>query len=102
MTKKDRFDKFWIGLVLGLLGAMVGFSLFGLMGAAVNDVSFTYFVNAVFIDRTFLQFQDKVITFSILADVVLFYFFMRAEWYNLCKGLLAVVILAVPVAVYLY
>jgi hypothetical protein len=39
---------------------------------------------------------------SILLDVLLFFIFMRLNWLNMCKGILAVVILAVPVAIYFY
>lgn len=99
---QHRFDKVWIGIVLGLVGAFIGFFLFGWYGAASQDVSWAHFIHTVFIDRTMLQFQDKVVTVSILLDVVLFFIFMRMEWYKLSKGLLAVVICAVPVAVYLY
>lgn len=99
---KSSWDRIWVGIVLGLIGALVGFVSFGLLGAQMNEVSWMEFVEGVFFHGSLLKFQDKVITISILVDVVLFYFFMRREWYNLCKGLLAVVILAVPVAAYFY
>jgi hypothetical protein len=99
---KKTFDKTWVGVVLGIIGATIGFVLFGFYGASTQDVSWSHFIHTVFIDRTMLQFQDKVVTISILLDVLLFFIFMRLEWNNLCKGLLGVVIAAVPVAVYLY
>lgn len=99
---KQRWDKAWVGVLVGIIGAAIGFVLFGYYGAATQEVSWTHFIHTVFVDRSMLQFQDKVVTISILLDVVLFFIFMRLEWYNLCKGLLGVVIAAVPVAVYLY
>jgi hypothetical protein len=98
---KQRFDKFWVGVILGLIGAAVGFVLFGLVWSLGTDHSFTFYIRDVFEGVTSL-FQDKIVTISILIDVVLFYLFLRIHWYNLAKGLLAVVILSVPVALYLY
>jgi hypothetical protein len=102
MNYKERFDKVWVGTIVGILGALLGFVLFGYFGAEWNNVSFYKFIHDVFLDTTFLQFQDKVVTISILLDVVIFFLFMRAEWYNLSRGILAIVILAVPIALYFY
>lgn len=98
---KARFDHFWIGFVLGLIGAALGFLMFGIVWAMGTEHSFTFYIRDVFFGITSM-FQDKIVTISILVDVVLFYIFIRLGWYNLCKGLLAVVILSVPVALYLY
>lgn len=98
---KSRFDTFWAGVVLGLAGATAGFVLFGLVWSIGTRHDFTFYIHDVFHGITSM-FQDKVVTISILLDVVLFYLFLRAEWYNLCKGLLAVIILSVPVALWLY
>ena len=100
-VSKSKFDKIWVGFVLGIIGAAIGFLLFGIIWSIGTDHSFTYYIEDVFTGIT-SYFQDKVVTISILIDVVLFYFFLRIHWYNLCKGLLAVVILSVPVALYLY
>jgi ABC-type lipoprotein release transport system permease subunit len=97
---QQKFDKFWIGLIVGVLGALIGFSAFGFFWAIANDTTFKYFYKDVFIGTTF--FTDKIVTISVLMDVLLFFLFMRYNWYNMCKGILAVVILAVPVAVYYY
>jgi len=98
---QDRFDKFWVGFVLGLIGACLGFVIFGFVWSLGTDHSFTFYIEDVLSGITSL-FQDKVVTISILIDVVLFYLFLRIHWYNVSKGLLAVVILSVPVALYLY
>jgi hypothetical protein len=98
---KERFDKVWVGAVLGILGAVTGFMLFGLVWSVGTEHSFTYYIKDVFTGITSM-FQDKIVTISILIDVVLFYLFLRKNWYNLCKGLLAMVILSGPVALYLY
>jgi hypothetical protein len=97
---KDKLDKFWVGAILGVVGAILGFMIYGFIWAQANDVTFMYFYKDVFIGTSF--FTDKIVTISVLLDVVLFFVFMRFNWYNLCKGILAVVILAVPVAIYYY
>lgn len=48
------------------------------------------------------MYQDKVVTVSILVDVVLFYYFIRKEWFQISRGILYVVICSVPVALYFY
>lgn len=98
---KSRFDKIWVGFILGLAGAALGFLLFGLIWSIGTERSFLFYIQDV-LEGITSMFQDKVVTISILIDVVLFYIFLRLEWYNLCKGLLAVVILSVPLALYLY
>jgi hypothetical protein len=100
MTFKDRFDKLWIGILVGIVGAALGFLGFGFAWSAMNDTDFNYFYHDVFLNTGF--YQDKIITVSILLDVLLFYLFMRINWLNICKGLLGVVIVSVPVVIYFY
>ena len=97
---KEKLDKFYIGFILGLLGAVIGFCTFGYFWCLSENVDFAYFFNDVFIGTSY--FQDKIVTVSILFDVILFYLFMRVNWLNLSKGILGVVVLSVPVAVWLY
>lgn len=87
-------------MLTGLLGASLGFLSFGMGWALMNNTDFSYFFNDVFMNTGF--YQDKIITISILFDVILFYVFMRINWMNFCKGLLAVVIVSVPVVIYFY
>ncbi len=100
ITIKEKLDKFWIGAVLGILGALIGFLVFGAIWSISNDVTFNYFYKDVFLGTRY--YTDKIITISILLDVVLFFLFMQLHWYNLCKGLLAVVISTVPLVIYFY
>ncbi|MFN6380644.1 MAG: hypothetical protein ACK4WD_15300 [Flavobacteriales bacterium] len=100
LLSKYKLDKFWIGIIVGIVGAIVGFLIFGFFWAMANEVTFSYFFNDVFLGTRF--FTDKIVTVSILLDVLLFFIFMRLNWLNMCKGILGVVILAVPVAIYFY
>jgi hypothetical protein len=99
-VKKGKLDTFAFGLAAGILGAAAGFVVFGFLIAQLNGQTFGRFF------QTLVQgsdiFHDKLVTVSILFDVILFFVMIRQEYYNFCKGLLAVVIVSVPVAIYLY
>lgn len=99
-VRKGRFDTFAYGVAAGIIGAGVGFVVFGFLIAQLNGQTFGRFI------ETLVQgsdiFHDKLVTVSILFDVILFFVMIRQEYYNFCKGILAVVIVSVPVAIYLY
>ena len=99
-VRKGKLDTFAYGLAAGILGAGLGFLVFGFIIAQLNGQTFGRFI------ETLVQgsdiFHDKLVTVSILFDVILFFVMIRQEYYNFCKGLLAVVIVSVPVAIYLY
>jgi hypothetical protein len=78
---------------------MIGFLLFGIYWSFSNNTDLAYFTKTVFLDTAF--YQDKIITVSVLFDVLLFFVFMQMHYYNLCKGILGVVIVTVPVVVVL-
>jgi hypothetical protein len=98
---KHRLDTVLNGAILGIIGAGLGFLLFGLvftLGTSTNMA--TFFHDLVY--GVTAMYQDKVVTVSILTDVVLFYYFLKKEWYNMSRGILFVVICSVPVAIYFY
>lgn len=97
---KSRFDTFTYGLIAGILVALIGFLLFGLVWSLSTGSSLKYFITDIFLSTG--MFQDKVVTMSLLLDVLLFFVFMRKDWLNFCKGILAVVIIGVPITIYLY
>lgn len=100
--KKENLDKMWIGILLGIAGAFAGFFIYALVWSLVNDTTVSGFINDVFFATGPIQVKDKILSVSIIADILLFYLFLRLNWYNICKGLLAVVICTVPVVIYLY
>lgn len=97
---KAKLDRFVLGLISGILGAIVGFFIFGTGWIIANERSMEYFIQEVFIQSEL--FKSRIISVSILFDVLLFFVAIRKEWYNFAKGVLAVVILAVPLALYFY
>ena len=97
---KARFDKFIFGFLLGLIGVVTGFFGFGMFWNMANGTDMNYFINEVFLGTDF--YQSKIITVSILLDVLLFYIFMRFDWQNLCKGIMGVIVLAVIAVIYFW
>jgi hypothetical protein len=99
---KQKLDKVWVGLVTGVLGAIGGFFLFGFFFALGSDTSLHYFIYNIFLGGGPISYQDKIVSVSMVMDIVLFFIFMKLGWDRMCKGILAVVVCAVPVVVYLY
>jgi hypothetical protein len=98
---KHKLDRVEIGLLTGILGAALGFIAFWLVFTLGTQTSLFTFIDDLLHGIT-RYYQDKIVTISILADVVLFFYFIKKEWYNLSRGILMVVILSVPVALYFY
>jgi hypothetical protein len=99
---KQKLDKVWVGILTGLIGAVAGFFLFGFFFALGSGTSMQYFINNIFLGGGPISYQDKVVSVSMVMDIVLFFVFMQMHWDKMSKGILAVVISAVPVVVYLY
>jgi hypothetical protein len=97
---KERFNKVWVGVVLGLLGAILGFVIFGLIFALKEDMTFYEFYRDVFLGVA--NFQSRIISFSVLLDIVMFYIFIRKDYQQMCKGIMAVLVLAVIAVAILY
>ncbi|MFN0030878.1 MAG: hypothetical protein ACKVOR_01820 [Flavobacteriales bacterium] len=97
---KQTLDKVPIGIIAGLLGAILGFVLFGLLFCAYEDVTFADYIHKAFLGISDLQ--SRIVSLSILLNVVLFFFLIKKEWYNMAKGLMVVMVVCVPVVVWLY
>ncbi len=100
-VRKHPWDTVLYGIILGLIGAGVGFLLFGWVFTLGTSTNMETFFHDLLYGVT-AMYRDKVVTVSILTDVVLFYYFLKKEWYYLSRGILYVVICSVPLAIYLY
>jgi hypothetical protein len=98
---KHKLDSVPVGIAVGVLGAALGFILFGLVFTFGTSTNLTTFFHDLVYGIT-AMYQDKIVTISILGDVALFYWFIKKEWYKMSRGILYVVICSVPVAVYFY
>lgn len=97
---KEKIDKVWVGMVAGVLGSVLGFVLFGFGFAMLNHISFSTFITDIFMKVE--DFQSRIVSFSMLIDVILFFVFIRKNYQQFCKGLMAVLVLSVAVVAYLY
>lgn len=89
-----------IGLVIGMLGNILGFFIFGLGICLAQDVSFSFFFNNMFIDTD--VFRSQVITGALLVNVILFYIFMRKGRDGINRGIIITILLSVMAIVYYY
>jgi uncharacterized membrane protein len=90
------------GVIGGVLGALIGFCIFGLGFSWYNDILFSEFVMDVFLGSALQDFQSRIISFSMLADVVLFFLLIRRGYEEFCKGLIIVLVISVAVIAWLY
>lgn len=98
--KKSTIDNVWIGMIAGVLGAIIGFLLFGLGFAIFNDITLSHFITNVFLGVS--DFQSRIVTFSMLIDVILFFVFIKKDYQQFCKGLIAILVLSVLAVAWLY
>lgn len=100
--RKGKFDHVGFGIAGGLLGALIGFTLFGLGFSWFNEINFSEFVQDVFLGSALQDFQSRIISFSMLFDVILFFFLIRKGYEEFCKGLIVVLVISVAVIAWLY
>ena len=94
-----RFDTVGAGLAAGLLTTLAGFLGFGLVWGLMNEQSLQYFVVEVFYLSPL--YRDSILTVSILTNAVGFWWALRTDRERFARGVVAVVLLAVPVIVWL-
>lgn len=83
---KSTWDKLPIGLVIGIIGPLFGFALYGLYYTISHDISFTYFVNNVFLSSH--DTIAPILSLSILFNIIPFYFFINRNFYKAGRGIL--------------
>lgn len=88
-----------MGVGLGLLGALAGLLLLTAWWHFQTGDSMAFFLNDVFLHGGL--YQDSIVSVSVLADVVLFYALMRMKKERLARGVMVVVLAAVPVVIWL-
>ncbi|MFM9985713.1 MAG: hypothetical protein ACKVOK_10805 [Flavobacteriales bacterium] len=93
IIKKEKWDRLWIGFLVGLFGSLIGFVLFAIGFVLFTGETFSQFWNDWFLGIP--DWQSRILTFSVLIDVVLFYICVRNDMYKFSKGLMLVLVLAV-------
>ena len=101
MVNVDRHvaDRFWVGLVAGLIGTCCGGLLLGVWWSMANGSTVAYFYDEVVLGS--MLYRDSILTASTLFNVLLFWLANRMDWERMAQGLLAVILTTVPVIVYL-
>lgn len=87
------------GVGLGLLGALLGLVLLTAWWHFQTGDSMAFFLRDVFWNGGL--YQDSIVSVSVLADVILFYALLRLKRERLARGVMVVVLAAVPVVIWL-
>jgi uncharacterized membrane protein len=95
---KNKLDHIVYGLLGGIICSLLGFVIFGFGWAYKYDASFTYFIEEAWVKTT--MFRNKIITVSVLFNVVVFAFMLKYEMYQFAKGIVGVILISVPIIIY--
>ena len=94
-----KVDNVWVGLLAGGIGTLIGFLIMTIWWSWANGTSMNYFVQEVFIASSL--YKDSILTVSVLFNVGLFWLSLRWELEQFAKGLLAVILVSVPLIIWL-
>lgn len=89
-----------LGILLGFIGDVIGFVLYGLVFSWMNGVSFGYFYQKIFLDTEL--FRSQILTGALIVNILMFYILMRRRMDDLNKGVLIAILLTVIGIVYYY
>lgn len=98
--KPKKYDNMWLGLGIGVVGALLGFMIFATGFSLYNKISIGEFVTDIFLGVQ--DFQSRIVTFSMLVDVILFFVLLKKNYLNLCKGIMAIMVISVAIVAMLY
>jgi hypothetical protein len=96
---KINFNSFITGLVTGIFFPLIGFFLYGIGWANFFNRSLSYFINQTFLGVS--SNQSSIISLSILANLIPFYFYLNTKREVSAKGVLGAVFIYVPIILYL-
>lgn len=84
-----RFDRQSTGLIAGLVAPVIGFFLYGLIHTGLirphlhlHDYIFDLFLGT-------REYQPKILSLSLIANVPLFFWFDRMGWHRAMRGVIA-------------
>lgn len=88
------------GIIASLLGLVLGFFVVGFIWTSLNGVDISYWIDTVFLGVPI--YRINVLTGSTLINIAAFFFLYPRGYHQLCKGILAVMIVLVLVMVILF
>jgi hypothetical protein len=94
---KTKLDNILVGMITGLMGAMVGFILLAVFWSITNGTSLSHFVNNI-ASKTLL-YRDSILTVSTLFNVLIFYVGLKMEMWKFCRGMMMIIIASVPLII---
>ncbi|MCB0762743.1 MAG: hypothetical protein KDC12_14550 [Flavobacteriales bacterium] len=95
-----RLNTFVAGVLIGLVGFVLGFILLGLIWAQVENSTFSFFFYEGFIKAP--MYKVKILSASSILDVILFYIAFQRGFIELCKGIMAVLLLTLVAIMVFY
>jgi hypothetical protein len=96
--KSNKYNKVGFGFLLGILFPFLGFILYGSYWAWNFNKSLAYFVNDIFLGVS--TFRSSIMALALIANLIPFLFFIRKDWNQAARGVLAAVFVFVPFIVY--
>jgi hypothetical protein len=87
MTLSRRWNKFWIGLTLGLVLPLAAFFLTYLIG--YSDVPFGEFLKYAFV----MGALAKILSMCAIPNLAVFYLFLNKEYWYATRGVIAATLL---------
>ena len=97
---KQHIDKFWVGMIFGLLGPFIGFWIFGMYYCHKFHVGFSYYIHAVFLGTK--PYQSPIATLSLLFNLILFFLFLRFHFNRTAQGIMGATLIYAPVIIFLF
>ncbi|NND95445.1 MAG: hypothetical protein HKN45_11315 [Flavobacteriales bacterium] len=89
-----------IGMLIGLIGDVVGFFIYGFILTQLKSVSFKYFYENMFLGTDI--FKSQIITGALLVNVIIFYIFMKKGNDAISRGILISILISVIAIIYFF
>ena len=96
----NKLNTFAAGMIVGLIGPVIGFFLYGLYFCYRFLTSMSYFVTDVFFGTK--PYQSPIATLSLLFNLGLFFLFLKLNWERGAQGILGATFVYVPIIVFLF
>lgn len=80
--KTSKWNKWWIGWIVGLI-----LPIFGMLFLYITDKSFSTLENFIVLSYK-MGVITNLLSLSLLANLIGFYFFLNKEWYYAVRGVI--------------